>query len=186
MIEIVRSADAVKLAPAFAILVTQASTVASLTTKPSPSSLGSVWPIITCGARKSSKRMQPTTCLPLSTTAVMTFFHNWLTDGFIVRATSSTPIGPFTYAAPVLEQVAGRWDANIMNPKLVRAIDGTYLLFYTGDANDQGQSRSVSRSALSRCILPRRFILATHGCVSFTACIIDDLHIFELFLYPSH
>eukprot|EP00730_Choanoeca_flexa_P003750 TRINITY_DN11492_c6_g1_i7.p1 TRINITY_DN11492_c6_g1~~TRINITY_DN11492_c6_g1_i7.p1 ORF type:complete len:381 (+),score=61.27 TRINITY_DN11492_c6_g1_i7:147-1289(+) len=69
------------------------------------------------------------------------FFHNWLTDGFIVRATSSTPIGPFTYAAPVLEQVAGRWDANIMNPKLVRAIDGTYLLFYTGDANDQGKQR---------------------------------------------
>jgi ubiquinone biosynthesis protein Coq4 len=66
------------------------------------------------------------------------FFHNWLVDGFIVRATSDSPIGPFTYAATVLPQLAGRWDTNVMNPKLVQAKDGTFLLFYTGDANDQG------------------------------------------------
>ncbi|EDQ85034.1 uncharacterized protein MONBRDRAFT_12288 [Monosiga brevicollis MX1] len=73
--------------------------------------------------------------------ASLNFFQNWLYDAIIVRATATHPLGPFTFQNVVLDQIPGRWDKNPMNPKIVRAADGTFLLFYTGDADDQGLQR---------------------------------------------
>lgn len=74
------------------------------------------------------------------------FYNIWLTQARIVRAVSPNITGPFVYADMVLDYHPGPasdpgryWDRSVMNPKIVRAQDGTYLLFYTGDSYNQTQ-----------------------------------------------
>ena len=62
------------------------------------------------------------------------FYKTWLLQAQIVHATAPTPSGPFALRGVALGYGAeGAWDRSVMNPKLLRAPDGTWLLFYTGD-----------------------------------------------------
>ena len=62
------------------------------------------------------------------------FYSVWLLQAQIVHATAPTPFGPFTLRGVALGYGAeDAWDRSVMNPKLLRAPDGTWLLFYTGD-----------------------------------------------------
>jgi hypothetical protein len=62
------------------------------------------------------------------------FFTSWLTAARIAHAVSDTPEGPFTQTGMALDYGAETdWDRSVMNPKVIRAPDGTYLLFYVGD-----------------------------------------------------
>lgn len=62
----------------------------------------------------------------------------WLTHSEVVRATSPTPEGPYTFSQVILP-ARGReyWDGCMThNPSIRRASDGTWLLFYTGTRYD--------------------------------------------------
>lgn len=74
------------------------------------------------------------------------FLKNWLFDGFIVRAESNVLTGPFAFKQVILPQTAGRWDENVMNPKIVQANDGTFLLFYTGNIIAERDYDSAQKS----------------------------------------
>ena len=62
------------------------------------------------------------------------FYKAWLLQAQIVHAVAPTPAGPFSLRGVALGYGGvGDWDRSVMNPKLLRAPDGTWLLFYTGD-----------------------------------------------------
>ncbi|XP_062522450.1 uncharacterized protein LOC134197190 [Corticium candelabrum] len=68
----------------------------------------------------------------------LSFGNHWLTNGQIARATSKTPIGPYQFVEIVLPYHMSTtnqqyWDRSCMNPKIIQAKDGTFLLYYTGD-----------------------------------------------------
>lgn len=70
----------------------------------------------------------------------MTFNKEWLTDAAIAHAVATAPEGPFTLTGPLPlpyhNKSSGKpgyfWDRIAMNPKFLRAADGTWLLYYTG------------------------------------------------------
>jgi hypothetical protein len=65
----------------------------------------------------------------------LNFFSTWLTRAQVVHASSPSPYGPFTLTGVALGYGdVNAWDRSLMNPKLLRAPTGEYLLFYTGDA----------------------------------------------------
>lgn len=66
----------------------------------------------------------------------LSFGGHWLTNAEIVHAVASVPEGPYTFAdvaLPLMPADYEGWDRSVMNPKLQRAGDGTYLLYYTGN-----------------------------------------------------
>jgi hypothetical protein len=61
------------------------------------------------------------------------FYKVWLLQAQIVHATASSPFGPFSLRNVALAYGAeDAWDRVVMNPKVLRSPDGTWLLFYTG------------------------------------------------------
>jgi hypothetical protein len=67
----------------------------------------------------------------------LTFQPHWLTNSEIVRATSPTPEGPYTFAEVVLPP-RGRefWDGRMTHNPTIHRAGKTYLLYYTGTTYD--------------------------------------------------
>jgi hypothetical protein len=82
----------------------------------------------------------------------LSFSNHWLTNGQIARATSQTPIGPYSFVEIVLPYHTSNtsqqyWDRSCMNPKIIQATDGTFLLYYTGDTYDGPTPTQPSQQA---------------------------------------
>lgn len=61
------------------------------------------------------------------------FAPNWVTSSRIVRATSTTPEGPYHYVEDVLApREPEAWDGKMTHNPTIHEHEGTYLLFYTG------------------------------------------------------
>ncbi|MBN2105606.1 alpha-L-fucosidase [bacterium] len=61
------------------------------------------------------------------------FTPHWLTNSEIVRAVSDTPEGPYTFQEVVLPPRGKEfWDGKMTHNPVIRKVDNTYLLFYTG------------------------------------------------------
>ena len=61
------------------------------------------------------------------------FNPNWVTNSRVVRAVSSTPMGPYAYADDVLPpRDAGHWDGRMTHNPTIHRHGNTWLLFYTG------------------------------------------------------
>lgn len=79
------------------------------------------------------------------------FTPGWTTNSHIVRATASTPDGPYEFEEEVIPPgEPNDWDRMSHNPSIVRAGD-TYLLYYYGCSYDgprpsPDESRSASRT----------------------------------------
>jgi hypothetical protein len=68
----------------------------------------------------------------------------WTTHSEIVRATSKTLLGPYTFQEVVLRKREGFWDNDrAHNPKIVKSGD-TYVLYYISSANETGYAWSKS------------------------------------------
>ncbi len=63
----------------------------------------------------------------------LAFSPHWLTNSEIVRATSATPEGPYTFVEVVLSpRGAPFWDGRMTHNPTIHKAGDTYLLFYTG------------------------------------------------------
>ncbi len=63
----------------------------------------------------------------------VTFPPHWLTNSAVVRASSDTPEGPYTYEEHVLPpRGEGFWDGRMTHNPTIHKSGGTYLLYYTG------------------------------------------------------
>ncbi|MCF7803531.1 MAG: alpha-L-fucosidase [Candidatus Marinimicrobia bacterium] len=65
------------------------------------------------------------------------FTPHWLTNSEIVRAVSDTPEGPYEFQEVVLPPRGTEyWDGKMTHNPVIRKVDDTYLLFYTGTTYD--------------------------------------------------
>lgn len=68
----------------------------------------------------------------------------WTTYSEIVRATSDSLYGPYTFQEVVIQKRPDAWDkARAHNPRIVKASD-TYVLYYISNANSTGYAWSKS------------------------------------------
>ncbi|MFB6119914.1 MAG: glycoside hydrolase family protein [Halobacteriaceae archaeon] len=72
-------------------------------------------------------------------------FGCWTTNSHVIRGTAPTPKGPFEFRDIVVPPGSeGAWDRMSHNPSIVRAPDGTYLLYYYG-CNFEGARPTPNR-----------------------------------------
>ena len=60
-------------------------------------------------------------------------FNAWVTHSEIARATSRSPLGPWTVHGPVFGRRPGFWDADNLHNPLIQEFNGTYYLYYSGN-----------------------------------------------------
>jgi len=67
----------------------------------------------------------------------LAFIPHWLTNSEVVRATSPTPEGPYTFAEVVLPARGGAsWDGRMTHNPTIHRSGNTYLLYYIGTTYD--------------------------------------------------
>jgi hypothetical protein len=77
------------------------------------------------------------------------FPDDYFTDSEIVRATSDSPMGPYTFREVVIgERDSSFWDSNMAHNPTIHKINGEYVLFYIG--SDFSSLRSGSNRLLRR------------------------------------
>lgn len=69
-----------------------------------------------------------------------TFSFGYLRFSEIIRASSKTPEGPYTFQEVVISQQGpGRWDSDMVHNPVIYQVGGKFVLFYIGTAHFQMQ-----------------------------------------------
>lgn len=74
--------------------------------------------------------------------------QGWLTDSKIIRATSSSPMGPYTFQEEIVSLNEQPWAKNMVHNPRIYTINGKYYLYYIGTnwgENDPKKAREGSQ-----------------------------------------